>query len=150
MDRGLKMGDWQAGLVATCLWISPVQAAVLAECGASSGQTFIIERGIVAPGDGGWMDDGISGGSIVLLQDGDNYDIVFGDITGGTLSAKGDGAQVFLVGHPDAGPVILVVYPQVTELYQFDLTNGFVLWSQHKYAGLVDKAALFYASCSPK
>jgi len=118
---------------------SQAQASVEMTCGASSGYSYY-------PADGGWVEDGISGGGFLLLRDGNEYDIVYTDIAG-SLSAKGDGATV-LGYESDFGPVVLVVYPAVFETYQFNRAASIVMWTQNKFhPALPRKLAAFVAPC---
>jgi hypothetical protein len=109
--------------------------------------TYILEGGLVQTGAGGWQQDGISNGTIQLLQDGQDLDIVVGDATGGTRSAKADGATVVLLATPERGPIVGAFYPLASEVYDFDLTHHQVSWTQTKFSGLVDKTSLFVAPC---
>jgi hypothetical protein len=109
--------------------------------------TYILEGGLVQAGAGGWQKDGISNGTIQLLQDGQDLDIVVGDATGGTRSAKADGATVVLLATPERGPIVGAFYPLASEVYDFDLTHHQVSWTQTKFSGLVDKTSLFVAPC---
>lgn len=133
--------------VALVLLAAPSHAGVLATCGGSEGMTYVFEGGLVEAGSDGWQKDGISKGTIQLLQDGDDLDLIIGDSTGGTRSAKADGATVVLLAAPDRGPVVGAFYPMAVEVYDFDLTHHQVSWTQTKFSGLVDKTSIFVAPC---
>jgi hypothetical protein len=68
---------WMLGAAAwSILVVEPAKAEkkgaapaqqVLALCGESKGTTFFLEGGLVPPGQGGWKEDGLTGGAIVLV-----------------------------------------------------------------------------------
>src|SRR5687768_9923772 len=68
-----------------------VSADVVATCGASEGWGYYVPGGSNPDQNPEWVKDAISKGSFQLIRSGDDFDIVFTDSTGGTVSTKGDG-----------------------------------------------------------
>jgi hypothetical protein len=99
--------------------------------------------------------DGVKDGSLSLIRAGTEYDIVYTDAVGRTLSARGDGFRVIEVPQPAAGyTTIITAHPNtgVVEHYLFKLDNngnGEVAWGSIKGGGgLMPKSALFQAACT--
>ena len=123
---------------------------VITVCRASTGMGFYLE-----PEKDGWVDDGISNGSVTFMRypSGD-YNIVVKSV-GYTFSARGDGARVVKVhGVDDNVATFVVVYPQhVTEVHQLTLNEngrGTLIWSNVKNrAGPlgITRGAVFVATC---
>lgn len=131
------------------LTIASVQLAsaeVVARCGASKGFAYYPEIGLVQAGQGGWKEDGITRGEILLLRDGTEFDVIHTDAAG-TRSSKADGARVIGISATDARIIVLVAYPEVVETYALWFSTRELLWTQIKAAGLVDKAATFRSEC---
>jgi hypothetical protein len=124
----------------------PAHSEVLRTCGASSGWAYYLAGGVVQQDDAGWQEDGISNGGVMLLRDGENWDIVYTDATG-SRSARADGGRVVMLTENTSGVVVLVAYPTVQETYLFSATRSEVVWTQIKAAGLADKGAVFRAAC---
>jgi hypothetical protein len=96
----------------------------------------------------GWVDDGISAGSVVLVRNGDALDIIVRDAVG-TMSATAEGATVALLEVRDPFIEVLVSYSQgAKELYTFDMEARSLVWSQHKFGVMFNKASTFLADCS--
>lgn len=124
---------------------------IITICGASAGKALYIE-----PKQSGWVDDGISNGSLTFMRypSGD-YDVLVKS-AGNTFSARGDGAKVVKVhGDDDNIATFVVVYPlHTTEVYQLTLNrsgNGTVIWSnlKNRVAPLgITRGAVFSAACS--
>jgi hypothetical protein len=124
---------------------SPVWAQVVATCGASKGYSYFLPGPLTSADQAGWEEDGISNGGLQLLQDGDNFDIVYTDAVG-SRSAKADGATVF--GYQAAaGILVLLVYPDVLETYQFNLESKQLAWTQNKAFATIRKVAAFTSNC---
>lgn len=114
-------------------------------CGSSKGQSFYLN------GEG-WQADGISKGVIVLRKRGaDEFDVLVGDASGASFSARGEGAGI--IGRVAEGTIqILVVYPTLTvETYLFSTPKSgrsTLAWTSSKQAyGLADRASVFVSSC---
>jgi hypothetical protein len=148
--RGTRLWLTLARAPAICLALSAfctgtASAQVLFSCGASSGYSYYLPGGIIGLDDAQWIEDGISGGGIQLLQDGANFDLIYTDAFGGR-SAKADGGQV--IGYPaDAGFLVIVAYPNVIETYQFNTEVDKVAWTQNKLHPASRKMAAFVADC---
>jgi len=132
------------------------QASTITRCGASKGFAWYFESGLVEKRKTGWTKDGVSKGDITLVRDGDEYDIIFTDATGGTSSAKANGAEVLFLGGTRPF-VILEAYTKTQGLsvftYTFDLDDhgaGQVVYSATKLNGLINKAAIYKAECTGK
>ena len=114
-------------------------------CGASKGRSYFMN------GEG-WQDDGISSGVIVLRRRrGDEFDILIGDASGKSFSAREDAARV--IGREQDGVIqVLAVYPSMTiETFLFskpDRGRSTLAWTSSKQAyGVADRASVFVAAC---
>jgi hypothetical protein len=126
-------------------------AEVLATCGASHGHAYYVRGPFVEAKDSGWTEDKISKGTLQLIRSGDDYDVIFTDSTGGTLSAKGDGAST-AGSFDDRGNLLLIVmYPgKSVETYVFWFavkTEKTLTFSQAKYGAPIAKHSLLQATC---
>ncbi|WMT90175.1 hypothetical protein [Pelagibacterium sp. H642] len=120
-------------------------AQTLAVCGASSGYAYFPAVGLVTEDQSGWAEDGISDGGIMLLRDGDAYDIVYTDAVGGR-SARADGFEV--IGFPTSTGVLVLTMSSVTaETYHFDIENRQLAWTQNKFDAPINKVAAFVSDC---
>lgn len=145
------------GVISTLLLLlhgtTSAYGEVLVSCGASEGRAYVIEGGLVGPGQGGWINDQISGGTLEVVKQGADYDVHYYDATRRSYSARqDDGATVVPLRETPAELVILVAYPNrplggTTEVYQFRPLDREVVWMQMKYGGAVNKTAVFYARC---
>ena len=115
-------------------------------CGASKGYSFFLQNSSLDY-DAGWSEDGISNGKIILVKEGEDFDILFDDIIGG-YGYREDGADVFMLGLQNGKITILIVHYNYSDLYTFDLLNNEVVWASQKIAPhLVNKGSLFRADC---
>lgn len=140
-----------AALTVNCLVGSANAQQVIAICGASKGKAFYLE-----PTKEGWVDDGISNGTITFLRNpSGDYDILVKS-AGPAFSARGDGAQVVKVHGADESIItLIVIYPlHVTEVYQLTLNangRGTLIWSNLKNRSApmgITRGAVFVAECS--
>lgn len=121
-------------------WIPIANSAeVVFECGASEGWSYFFEDPRFPETDVGWQTDQISTGQILLLKEGTEYEIAFGDAIGAqTVGAQG-GEVLPLAGSGDLSNYIalLVIYPgPYFEHYLFrrDLSGeGEVVWGSMKW-----------------
>ena len=58
--------------------------SVWAMCGASQGQGYYFKDDFMNPDGPNWTEDGISDGQITLVENGDQFDILFGDVARAT------------------------------------------------------------------
>lgn len=132
----------------------PATAEILAVCATPKGHGYFLPGPAVPADDAGWHTEAISNGMFQLLRNGDDYDVVFTDATGATLSAKGDGAKI--AASKDAtGNLLLIVFyaSRVLETYVFWFGvkgNPTVTFSQAKYGTPISKHSLMTASCKWK
>lgn len=136
-------------LVIGILWVTEAQAQVVMTCGSSEGHGYFVAGGAVPQAEAGWHSDNISGGKIVLLKQGAEFDIEIRDAQG-SFSSRSSGAMVVALADTPAVVVVLVVHPAgATEVYQFRRgpSNRKVVWTHMKYAGLVDKVSAYHAPC---
>jgi hypothetical protein len=128
-----------------------LRAEVLATCGASDGYAYFPPGPLVPKDESGWTPDGISKGSFQLIRSGDDYDIIFTDTTGGTLSAKADGGLITTTASEHGNLLVIVLYPSKTlETYVFWFSvkaEKTVTYSQAKYGATIPKHSLMRASC---
>lgn len=141
---------WLVAFVSVAMLLPSIaDAEIVATCGASKGHAYYIPGPLVPPSDAGWQTDGISKGSFQLIRSGDDWDIVFTDASGGTLSAKGDGGEVLGVV-TEAGDILVQIFYRVTiETYVFWLSKSKpeVSYSQAKFAAGIRKHSLMVAPC---
>ena len=125
-------------------------AETLAVCGPYAGKSYFVEDGvIIQEKDAGWTDDKTSIGSTILTKNDDQFDILFRDATGKTMSAIAEGGMVFTT-YRDADKILVVVlYPSTIENYGFFSNNGkpLMLMGQMK-GGMISKGALYQGECS--
>ncbi len=129
------------------VWSASAPAEVLVECGASSGKAFY-------PMNGGWVDDGISKGSVLITVDGDQPNVLFRDAGGKFIDAKADGGDVRFA-HLDAkrGELgVIVSYPATGVMETFSVSRakeGFqLLWTSTKTGKVsIPKVAAFVSAC---
>lgn len=117
----------------------------------ANGKAYYLE-----PQKHGWVDDGISGGTLTFLRypNGD-HDVLIRDAVG-ARSAREDGAMVVKAhGDDDNLVTIIVVYPlHVTEVYQLTLDasgQGLLIWSNLKNRvapGGVTRGMTLVSNCS--
>lgn len=142
------------------IWSFPATASwqQLTKCGAMEGQSYYFAGGAVPKNKSGWHKDGISKGSLSLLTDGKDLDIIFKDALQSGRSARfHDKATILTRYNKDSAAGLIVVFifykntkSLVSEQYTFQLDangNGIVLLSQQKDA-VVSKSSLMAAKCS--
>ena len=101
----------------------------------------------------GWEKDGISGGSILLLREGDEFDIVYTDVFR-TVSSKEDGGVVMRMYEGNGTYALLIVYPKTSsETWVFRLNaegSGELVLQQARYGDAVPirKFSTMRAVCS--
>jgi hypothetical protein len=120
---------------------------------ASDGLAYFPPSRLVPREKSGWLDDRISKGSFQLVQSGDDYDIIFTDASGGTLSSKGDGGRVSATYDESGNLLVLILYAGKTfESYVFWFavkSERTVTYSQAQYgAAIVLKRSLMAATCT--
>jgi hypothetical protein len=126
------------------------QADVLATCGASEGHGYYPHSRVVSKEDSGWQRDGISKGSYQLIRSGEDYDIIFTDATGGTVSSRADGGHVTAVKDGTGNLLVLVIYPGKTVesyIFWFGTHERTMTYSQARYGATIPKQSLMRASC---
>ena len=129
-------------------------AEVVTRCGASAGYAYYPESALVPKDKAGWRRDTVAGGSLQLIRDGANFDVVYTDSSGGTRSARSDGFQVFPVpGTPPTRHLLLGVHPTsgVVEHWLFDIDaagRGSVIWGTVRGGTKLPKSGLMEARCN--
>jgi hypothetical protein len=126
------------------------RAEIVATCGASEGYGYFIPKRLVLPAESGWEGEKISKGSFQLIRSGDDWDIIFTDATGGTLSSRADGGSVSAVITEEGDTVVQVIYGGSVETYVFwfSLDVPVVTYSQAKFGMPVPKHSLMVAHCT--
>lgn len=112
-------------------------------CGKSAGHSYIMDGT-------GWTEDGIANGIIVLRRRGEEFDLLIGDSSGSSFSARDDGAKIF--GREDGGAFqVVVVYPALAvETYLFAAPakgRASLAWTSSKRSGIADRVSAFVSSC---
>lgn len=124
-------------------------AEVVATCGASKGHAYYIPGQNVPVEEAGWTADGVSKGSFQLIRSGDDWDIVFTDASGGTLTSRTDGGKVSAIISKNGDVIVQIVYAVSIETYVFwlSLKKPVASYSQAKFAALIQKHGLMVAPC---
>lgn len=126
------------------------RAATITRCGESQGYGWYFAGPVVPSNKAGWQKDGITGGDLTLIFDGDQPDIVYTDAAG-TRSARASGATALSINGAAGYRLIVVLYPAgAIEHYLFNLDakgNGTVVWGTARSAGPIQKSSLFVAKC---
>lgn len=138
-------------LVANMLLAAPAVADIVATCGASKGHGYFPPSVLVPKDEAGWQEEAISSGSFQLIRSGDEYDIVYTDATGRTLSSKADGAKVTAFTDAAGNLVVITVYEDLIETWVFWLSiksERIVTFAQAKHSTLIPKHTLMKADCS--
>jgi len=130
-------------------------AELVTKCGSSKGYSFYPQGGLVSNKDAGWTEDAISNGSFLVTKTKKGeYDVIFSDASGRTISSRDDGGEVILISKSKANLILLVAYPQmnvVTYYFRIDQRGvGDVSYSSARYgeAAMVNKHGLLVAACS--
>lgn len=127
------------------------RAEIVATCGASAGHAYYPPSALVPKDKSGWLEDSISKGSFQLIRNGADYDIVFTDASGGTVSSKGDGGSIAAVTDKNGNLLVNVYYPEkVLETYIFWFavkSEKAVTFSQAKFGATIPKHSLMKSIC---
>jgi len=138
--------------------LSYAAAVTILQCGASDGIAYYFEGGIIAPGEGGWKEDGISNGKFELQAEGNKITIAYIDSSGSSKSSISNGFEVkYLHITDDYNSILLVIGNDKTgviEHYMFkfnDLGTGTVVWGTVRATNAFStKSSLFTAPCRKK
>jgi len=124
-------------------------AEIVASCGASKGHAYYVSKGLVQPKDSGWTEDAISEGSFQLIRSGEDWDVIYTDASGGTLSARADGGVTSGFVTDDGDVVLQIIYGKSVEVYVFwlSLKAPMVSYSQAKFGSPVPKHGVLVAPC---
>jgi hypothetical protein len=93
-----------------------------------------------------WADDGISGGKIILVRLGNEWDIQFDDAFGAS-GYRQDGATVLVLGAADGKLTVGAFRGTYTEIYTFNFDGREVIWTSHKTGTFLPKVAIYRAEC---
>lgn len=144
---------WLVAVAGMSALASATNAATVTKCGASKGYSYYLEGPLVPPNHPCWTEDGISGGNLLLLQDGDKFDIVYSDVKG-TRSVKADGFEVVNITQPGTGALLLIAIngsTGIVEHYFFRIDRagtGTLVWGSIKGNGsMIQKSGLMAATC---
>jgi hypothetical protein len=117
----------------------------LFRCGASSGHGFFFKSSLNPDGPS-WEIDGITGGEIVLIRLGDEWDIQFDDSIGAS-GYREDGAEVFPLMEADGFLTVGAFHANYVDIYTFDFANRVVGWTSNKHGPIAPKVSVFSANC---
>ncbi len=134
-----------------------VSAKNISVCGGLEGKSYFPNYGMLAKlneAETGWHDDRIGEGKTTVTKIGDEFNILFSDVSGALTSAKDGGAQIFplpLMTGKDTFS-IMVIWPRgpAVETYNFWKDND----GQYKFSlsqvkgGLIHKQSLLVGSCT--
>lgn len=119
---------------------------VIIRCGASSGHGYFLSNDFFNPDGPNWEPDGISDGKIVRIRRGNEWDILFDDITGSN-GYRQDGAKVFPILETDRFLTVGAFNEQYVDVFTFDLVDRVVGWTSNKHGPFTAKAAVYAADC---
>ncbi|WP_121896692.1 hypothetical protein [Rhodophyticola porphyridii] len=125
--------------------VAHANAELVAHCGASEGRGYFFFDELFNPNGPAWETDGISGGRIILVREGDNWDILFGDAVG-SFGYRQDGATVVLLSNTGDYITVGAFTENYVETYTFNLRDNEVVWTCHK-TGPIPKVAIYRADC---
>lgn len=140
-------------LVAILLQAHSASAAVITQCGASSGVTYYFEGGVVGADKAGWQKDGVTGSfELVANADYSEADIIYENPPPiGPSSYRAEGATVtVLPGKAQGSLLVLATAPDRVDHYLFKLDNqgnGQVVWGTAGTSVLSQKDSLMTAAC---
>ena len=123
-----------------CLFLSDHTFAQsqIASCHDPKGYAFFPFIDPVPKSKSGWTDDAITGGVATLTKIGKgDYDLLFVDSTKRVISSKQDGGLVRLIRANQKEIAVLVLYPNIVEVYTFWKTND----GQLQYSIIQSKGA---------
>ena len=119
---------------------------VLFSCGASSGYGYYFTDPIFNPDGPNWTKDGMRNGSITLVSQGENLDIIFDDAARGH-GYRSDGAEVVFLGGSDRYYRVGAFHQNYADIYTFDVLGKKVVWSSNKSGPLSSKVVVYEAVC---
>lgn len=123
------------------------QDGVVIRCGSSTGQGYYFPEMAGAPGSGRWSEDGFSTGKIILVNLGDEWDIMFDDAIGAHSYRKDGAAVVPILRNDRFITVMALMQPNYSDIYTFDLEKREVAWSSQRITALFPKVAVYKAQC---
>lgn len=136
-----------AVLATACLSsANPAASEVIIHCGPSEGTSYFFRQEFLNPDGPSWEDDGISNGRIILVREGDEWDILFGDIAG-NYGYRQDGAEVLLLNSNEGFLTVGAFSNNYVEIYTFNLIDREVAWTSHKTGTPIPKVAAYHADC---
>lgn len=129
---------------------------IFASCGASQGVAYFFEGGLVGPGQGGWLKDGVTDGGIALVKLDGKLDILFKDATGNRYSHRAEGSDIRLIAaDPDGSYLVIATNPKgkSAEHFLFKVNEygvGTLVWGTIRTDTPASKSSLMTAECGPK
>ena len=125
-------------------------AAIITECGSSSGHEYFFPGTIVPKDKSGWHKGAISSGQIILLIESGKPRLIFRDAAG-MIDTASEGAITQILGRKNGVVAVLIIYPGgAVENYLFRLDEsgaGELVYGTFKWGGIIQKAAMFRAEC---
>ena len=85
-----------AALCLTSMMATPIGAETIIECGGSQGKGYYFGIDSSTQAQIGWIDDGMKDGAIVLVRNGDTFDVIIKDAVG-TISSIAEGVTVRVI-----------------------------------------------------
>jgi hypothetical protein len=144
---------WWMALIVFLSHMSAVSAEMVAKCGTSKGFSYYFEGRLVPREKAGWRDDGIAKGSLLLLLDGEQFDVVITDAVG-SRSIRTDGFEIISIPQSSSNTIVLLAVNSssgIVEHYHFRIEpkgDGTVVWGSIKGSGaLLQKSSMFQAAC---
>lgn len=125
---------------------SAQQDGALMRCGASTGQSYFFADETFTPDGPRWEDDRISEGKIVLINLGDEWDILFDDALG-AHGYRSDGAIVVPISSTERYLMVAALHRNYVDVYTFDMDGSSVAWTSSKMGPFVPKSSVYYADC---
>ena len=149
-----------AGMLALASVASDTASAkdftILGRCGPSTGKSYYFEGGFVAPGRGGWQEDGIKEGRLtILINDHDQLDIWSKDAVNPFQSYLKEGYKLSVIKVDEKSRTLIIHAsgPMFSETYQLRTNQfglGTLVWTQSKTTDAITKTAVMQAECGPQ
>ena len=113
------------GILLLCLFANNAIGQEVANCKSPKGKAYYFNMGIVPATKAGWDDDKISGGAFTLTKQGNDFDVLYFDVTKKITSSRASGAVVQPLRIGEKNFTLMVYYANDTiELYTFAIENS--------------------------
>ena len=122
---------------------------IITRCGSSEGHDYWVNN--EALNVGGWKKANIPGGKIVLLRNGDDFDIEITDARGIPSTVSSQNGVIVPVENSNNNVTLIINYPgSGTEVYSFTLDEkkkGELIWSKIRHHSLIRNGGIYKSAC---